>query len=57
MMDRVGKIFVALPPLRKCAICDVIFKLEASREHSDEICFPAPPDCPPIPYGVTAGAA
>jgi hypothetical protein len=57
MMDRVGKIFIAQPPLRKCVICDVIFKLEASRVHSDEICFPAPPACPPIRYGVVLGEA
>ena len=28
MMDRVGKIFIAYPPLRKCVICDVVFKAE-----------------------------
>jgi hypothetical protein len=57
MMDRVGKIFIAQPPLRKCVICDVIFKLEASRVHSDEICFPAPSACPPFSYGVVLGEA
>jgi len=57
MMDRVGKVFIALPPLRKCVICNAVFSWEASRVHSDEICFPAPPECPPIPYGVTEGTA
>jgi hypothetical protein len=57
MMDRVGKIFTAYPPLRQCLVCDVLFSLEASRVHSGEICFPAPPECPPISYGVTAGTA
>jgi hypothetical protein len=56
MMDKVGKIFIAHPPLRQCVVCDVLFTREASRIHSDEICFPAPA-CPPIPHGVTAGAA
>jgi DNA invertase Pin-like site-specific DNA recombinase len=29
-------------------VCDVLFTLEASREHSVEICFPASSACPPI---------
>jgi hypothetical protein len=57
MTDRVGKVFIAYPPLRKCVICDVVFSWEASRVHSDEICFPAPPECPPITYGVMQGEA
>jgi hypothetical protein len=57
MTDRIGKIFIALPPLRKCVICDVVFSWEAGRAHSDEICFPAPQKCPPIPYGVVRGEA
>jgi hypothetical protein len=57
MMDRVGKIFIAQPPLSKCLVCDVLMTRAASRAHSAETCFPAPPECPPIPYGVMAGAA
>jgi len=57
MMDRVGKVFIAYPPLRKCVICDVIFSWEASRVHSDEICFPAQSACPPFSYGVVLGEA
>jgi hypothetical protein len=57
MTDIVGKIFIAYPPLCKCVICDVLFTWEASRVHSDEICFPGPAACPPIPRGVIAGAA
>ena len=57
MTDRVGKVFIAYPPLRKCVICDVVFSWEASRVHSDEICFPAPPECPPMTYGVMQGEA
>jgi hypothetical protein len=57
MMDRVGKIFIAYPPLGKCVICDVLFSWEAGRVHSDEICFPAPSACPPITYGVSKGEA
>jgi hypothetical protein len=52
VMDTVGKVFVAQDSLRKCVICDVLFSREASREHSVKICFPAPPECPPIPLGV-----
>lgn len=57
MMDIVGKIFIARGSLRKCVVCDVLFSWEASRVHSDEICFPAPPECPPITYGVVQGEA
>jgi hypothetical protein len=55
--DKMGKIFIAHGSLRKCAICDVLMNRETSREHSTEICFPVPPACPPISYGVVAGAA
>ena len=57
MMDKVGKVFVVKGPLRRCLVCDVPFTHEASRIHSDEICFPAPSACPPILHGVTAGTA
>jgi hypothetical protein len=57
MMDKVGKVFIAYPPLCKCVICDAIFSWEASRIHSDEICFPGPSACPPNPYGVVLGEA
>jgi hypothetical protein len=57
MMDRVGKIFIAQGSHSKCAVCDVLMTRAASRAHSAETCFPAPPECPPIPYGVMAGAA
>jgi hypothetical protein len=57
MMDKVGKPFVVKGSFRKCLVCDVLFTHEASRIHSDAICFPAPSACPPIPRGVTAGAA
>jgi hypothetical protein len=57
MMDSVGKVFIYQGSFRKCVICGVLFSREASRVHSDEICFPTLPACPPIPHGVTAGAA
>ena len=57
MMDTVGKIFVVKGSFRKCLVCDVLFPHEASRIHSDEICFPAPPACPSITYGVMLGEA
>jgi len=57
MMDKIGKIFIAQGELRKCAVCDVLMNRETSRVHSDAICFPAPPECPPIPYGVMQGQA
>jgi hypothetical protein len=57
MTDKVGKIFIAHPPLRQCVVCDVLMSREESRTHSDEICFPAPPACPPIRYGVMLGEA
>jgi hypothetical protein len=57
MKDKVGKIFVVKGPLRRCLVCDVLFTHEASRIHSDEICFPGPAACPPITYGVMQGEA
>jgi hypothetical protein len=57
MMDRVGKVFIARGSQRKCVICDVIFSRAAIREHCAETCFPAPPECPPIRYGVVLGEA
>jgi hypothetical protein len=57
MTDIVGKPFVVKGSLRRCLVCDVLFTHEASRIHSDEICFPGPAACPPITYGVTAGTA
>jgi hypothetical protein len=57
MNDRVGKIFIAQPPLSKCLVCDVLMTRAASRAHSTEICFPAPPACPPFSYGVLKGEA
>jgi hypothetical protein len=58
MMDKVGKVFIyQAAGVSRCLVCDVLFTREASRKHSTETCFPAPPECPPIPYGVTASAA
>jgi hypothetical protein len=57
MTDIVGKIFIARGSLRKCVTCDVLMSREASRVHSTETCFPAPPECPPIAYGVMQGEA
>jgi hypothetical protein len=57
MMDKVGKPFVVKGSFRKCLVCDVLFTHEASRIHSDEICFPGPSACPPITYGVMQGEA
>jgi hypothetical protein len=57
MRDRVGKIFIAQGELRKCAVCDVLMNRETSRVHSDAICFPVPPACPPFSYGVVLGEA
>jgi hypothetical protein len=57
MIDKVSKVFVAQGSFRKCVICDRLMSREASRVHSVEICFPAPSACPPVPHGVTAGAA
>jgi hypothetical protein len=57
MTDIVGKIFVVKGSFRKCLVCDVLFTHQASRIHSDDICFSGPAACPPIPRGVTAGAA
>jgi hypothetical protein len=57
MMDKVGKIFVVKGSLRRCLVCDVSFTHEASRIHSDEICFPDPSACPPITYCVMQGEA
>jgi hypothetical protein len=55
--DTVGKVFIKRGSLCKCVISDVLFNWEASRVHSDEICFPAPSACPPITYGVMQGEA
>jgi hypothetical protein len=55
--DAVGKVFIKRGSLSKCVICDVLMSREASREHCAETCFPAPPACPPIPYGVSKGEA
>jgi hypothetical protein len=30
MTDKVGKVFIAQPPLRKCVICDVPMSRDAS---------------------------
>ena len=57
MMDRIGKIFIAQGSHSKCAVCDVLMTRAASRVHSTEICFPAPPACPPFSYGVVLGEA
>ena len=57
MMDMLGKVFVVQGESRRCLACDLLFTREASREHSVEICFAAPSACPPIPHGVTDGAA
>jgi hypothetical protein len=56
-MDKVGKIFVVKGSFRRCLVCDVLFTHEASRIHSDEICFPVPSACPSITYGVMLGEA
>lgn len=52
-MDTVGKHSL----LSKCVIGDVLFRREASREYSVEICFPTPSACLPIRYGVLEGEA
>jgi hypothetical protein len=57
MMDFVGKVFIKRGSFCKCVICDVLFTREASRVHSEETCFPVPPACQPIPYGVVLGEA
>ena len=57
MKDKIGKVFIAQPPLSRCMICDVLMSREASRVHSTQTCFPTPPECPPIPYGVVLGEA
>ncbi len=57
MMDRIGKIFVAQPPLSKCMICDVLMSRAASRAHSTEICFPAPASVPALfVWGLEGGS-
>jgi hypothetical protein len=56
-MDKVGKVFVMEAGFGRCLICDLLFTRAASREHSDEICFPTPSACPPISYGVFQGEA
>ena len=57
MTDREGKIFIAQGSFRQCVVCDVLMSRAASRVHSDETCYPAPPACPKIRYGVTQGEA
>jgi hypothetical protein len=57
MMDRVGKIFIAYPPLRRCLGCEQLFSQEGAAEHSRVPCFPEPDLWrPPLQYP-TAGAA
>ena len=56
-METVGKVVFVQGSLRRCLICDGLFTRDASREHFGETCFPKPPSYPPIPYGVTEGAA
>jgi len=57
-MDKLGKVFLVEGNFfRRCLICDELFSREACREHFTATCFPAPPACPPIRYGVTVGAA
>jgi hypothetical protein len=56
--DKIGKVFVYQGEgVSRCLVCDVLMSRTESRKHSTEVCFPAPPACPPIPQGVTAGAA
>ena len=57
MMDKIGKIFIAQGSHSKCAVCDVLMSREASRVHSTQTCYPAPPACPPFSYGVLKGEA
>ena len=57
MMDKVGKVFIVQGSLRRCLICDQLFSREACREHFTATCFPTPPACPPIRYGVMEGTA
>jgi hypothetical protein len=57
MMDKIGKIFIAQGSHSKCAVCNVLMSLEASRVHSTQTCYPAPPACPPFSYGVLKGEA
>jgi hypothetical protein len=58
MMDRVGKVFIAYPPLRRGLGCEQLFSLEGAEEHSRVPCFPQSDLwCPTIPYGVVLGEA
>jgi hypothetical protein len=57
MTDRVGKVFVAYPPLRRCLACEQLFSREGAEEHSRVQCLPQPDLwCPPL-EDVTVGAA
>jgi hypothetical protein len=56
-MDKLGKIFIAHPPLRRCLACEELFSWEGAAEHARVPCLPQPDLwCPPIPYG-TVGTA
>ena len=57
MTESVGKMFIYLGSHSKCVVCDVIFSRAKCRVHAAESCFPVPPACPPIPYGVMEGQA
>jgi hypothetical protein len=58
MKDSIGKVFVYQGEgISKCLICDALFNKAASRAHFTETCFPVPPACPPIPFGVVKGEA
>jgi hypothetical protein len=57
MRDKLGKVFTAYPPLRRCLGCEQMFSLEGAEEHSRVPCFPQPDLwCPPLQYA-TAGTA
>jgi hypothetical protein len=58
MMDRVGKVFTAYPPLRQCLACEQLFSREGAAEHARVPCFPEPAMwSPSVTHGVTAGTA
>jgi hypothetical protein len=58
MKDRVGKVRIYNGAgVSRSLVCDVLFIAEKTREHSTETCFPVPPACPSITYGVTEEAA
>jgi hypothetical protein len=57
MMDRVGKVFTAYPPLRQCLACEELFSREGAAEHAQVPCFPESELwCPSLQYPI-AGAA